>query len=64
MRYADILKKSRLKTYAAKVKLKQTGYTSIVDTTILARNPEMARRLLKKQFGDTNVIVGQPKELK
>lgn len=64
MRYADILKKSKLKTYIAKIKLKQPGYTNMIDTTVMARNPEMARRLLRKQYGDKNIIVGQPRELK
>ena len=53
-----------LKTYAAKVQLRQPGYKNIIDTTIQARNPEMARRLLRQQYGSRNVIVGQPRELK
>jgi hypothetical protein len=53
-----------LRTYAAKVRLKQTGYENIIDTTVQARNPEMARRLIRQQYGDRNVIVGQPRELK
>jgi hypothetical protein len=53
-----------LKTYAAKVQLRQPGYKNIIDTTIQARNPEMARRLLRQQYGSRNVIVGQPRELR
>ena len=53
-----------LKTYAAKVQLRQPGYRNIIDTTVQARNPEMARRLLRQQYGSRNVIVGQPRELK
>lgn len=64
MRYQEIIKKAKLKTYVAKVKLKQTGYTNIVDVTVQARNPEMARRLLQQQYNNRNVLVGQPRELK
>lgn len=63
MRAAEITIK-KLKTYAVKLKLKQTGYNNIVDTTVMARNPEMARRLLRQQYGDKHVVVGQPKELR
>lgn len=63
MRASELLKK-RLKLYAARVKLKQPGYTNIIDTTIQARNPEMARRLLKQQYGASSSLVGQPREIK
>lgn len=63
MRATDFLKK-KLKTYTVKLKLKQPGYVTQVDTTVQARNPEMARRLLRQQYGDQHVIVGQPKELR
>jgi len=53
-----------LKTFAAKVQLRQPGYRNIIDTTVQARNAEMARRLLRQQYGGRNVIVGQPRELK
>jgi len=53
-----------LRTYTAKVQLKQPGYKNIIDTTVQARNPEMARRLIRQQYGDRNVMVGQPRELK
>jgi hypothetical protein len=53
-----------LKTYAVKIKLKQPGYTNIVDTQVQARTPEMARRILRTQYNNPNVVVGQPKELK
>lgn len=56
--------KKTLKTYHARVKLKQPGYTNIIDTTVMARNPEMARRLIRQQYGDSNVLVGQPRELR
>lgn len=53
-----------LKTYTAKIKLKQPGYVNIIDTTVQARTPEMARRLLRQLYGDRHVIVGQPRELR
>ena len=57
-------KGNALRTYAIKVQLKNTSYKNIIDTTIQARTPEMARRLLKNLYGDRNVIVGQPREIK
>jgi len=53
-----------LKTYAVKLKLKQPGYTNIVDTQVQARTPEMARRILSAQYNNRNVVVGQPRELR
>lgn len=65
MRASEIIRrKSKMKTYQARVKLKQPGYTNIIDATVQARNPEMARRLLRQQYGDSNVLVGQPREMK
>jgi hypothetical protein len=58
------LKKSGLKTFAVKIKLRQPGYTNIIDTTVQARNAEMARRILKSQYNNPNVIIGQPREVK
>ena len=59
-----VVKKSNLKTYAARVRLKQLGYTNIVDATVSARNPEMARRLLHQLYGGNSSVVGQPREIK
>lgn len=53
-----------MRTYAAKVKLRQPGYTNIVDTTVMARTPEMARRLLRRIYGGRSAVVGQPRELR
>ncbi len=65
MRANEIIRrKSKMKTYHARVKLKQIGYTNIIDATVQARNPEMARRLLRQQYGDRNVLVTQPREMK
>ena len=63
MRASELLNK-KLKTYAVKLKLQQPGYTTQDDTTVQARNPEMARRLLRQQYGDKHILVGQPRELR
>lgn len=57
-------KGTALRTYAVKLNLRNTSYKNIIDTTIQARTPEMARRLLRNMYGERNVIVGQPKEIK
>ena len=53
-----------LRTYVVRLRLKRVGYNNIFDTTIQARNQEQARRLLRQQYGDQSVIVGQPRELR
>ena len=63
MRAIELTKK-QLKTFVVKIKLRQTSGTTTVDTTIMARNPEQARQLLRKQYGDRGIVVGQPRELK
>ena len=55
--------KSKLKTYLGKVKLQQTGYTSLIDVTVTARNPEMARRLIKQLYG-ASARVSNVKEIR
>ena len=64
MRAQDFLSHTaRMKTYVVRLRLKQKGYTQHMDTTVMARNPEQARRLIRQQYNDRNVIVGQPREL-
>lgn len=58
------LPKHRLKTYSARIRLQQTGYQNIIDATIQARNPEMARRMLRQLYGGRANLIGQPKEIK
>lgn len=53
-----------LKTWLVKVKLRQGSYTNIVDTTVQARTAEMARRILRAQYNNTHVQIGQPRELR
>ena len=66
MRANDFIRLSErpLNTYAVKIKLKQHGYTNIIDTQVQARTPEMARRILRTQYNNKNVVVGQPRELR
>lgn len=59
----DVIKR-RLKTYAVKLRLQNKGATTILDTTVQASNPQMARIILKQQYGNSHVIVGQPRELR
>ena len=64
MRAQDFLSHTaRMKTYQVRLRLKQRGYTQHMDTTVMARNPEQARRIIRQQYNDRNVIVGQPREL-
>lgn len=55
---------TRLKTYLVKLKLKQPGYTQIINTTLQARNPDQARKILRAQYNKKDIIVGNPRELK
>lgn len=66
MKITDLLPGSgnSLKTYEIRLRLKQIGYTNIINTTVQARTPEMARRIIRAQYNDRNVIVGQPREIK
>ena len=62
MRASDFL---ALKTYVVKIRIPSpSGNKTPVDTTVQARNPEMARRILRHQYGDSNVVIGQPRLLK
>jgi hypothetical protein len=53
-----------LKSWQVKVKLRHAGYTNIVDTTVQARTAEMARRILRAQYNNSHVQIGQPRELR
>ena len=65
MKIRDLLSHTgRMKTYVVRLKMRQQGYTQQMDTTVQARNPEQARRLIRNQYNDRNIIVGQPKELR
>lgn len=51
------------KFYKVKVKVKAAGFTQIVDTTVTAKSPYMARRLAREQFG-AQAILGDVKEIR
>jgi len=46
-----------------RLRLPQQGYTTIMDTTVQARTPEMARRVVRAQYGSRSVLVGQPRRI-
>ena len=50
-----------LKNFHARVKLK--GSATLIDTQVVARNYEMAKRLLKAQYG-ANSVVSNVREVK
>ena len=65
MRAKDFIVPMRgLRTFRVRLKLKQPGYTNQMDTTVQARTAEMARRIIRAQYNDRNVIVGQPREIR
>jgi len=65
MRATEITqKKSKIKTYSIKVKIKSGEYINIVDTIVMALNPQMARKLARVQYNSQHVIIGQPREIK
>lgn len=67
MRAREIIKKpgvNDLKTYLVKLRLPGAGTTVHMDTTVQARTPEMARRMIRNQYGTRSVLVGQPRLLK
>lgn len=65
MKIRDLLSHTgRMKTYVVRLKMRQKGYTQQMDTTVQARNPEQARRIIRNQYNDRNIIVGQPRELR
>jgi hypothetical protein len=43
-----------LKTFHARVKLRSGGV--LIDTQVVARNYEMAKRLLRAQYGEGSVV--------
>lgn len=53
-----------LRPFRVRLRLKQPGYTQQLDTTVMARNPEMARRILRNQYDDANVVMGTPREIR
>ena len=63
MRAADLVK--NLDTYVVRIRLPQSGgHKVMMDTTVQARTPEMARRMIRAQYGDGTVLVSQPRLIK
>jgi hypothetical protein len=54
MRAREIIPKFKL--FKAKVRIKQPGYSSLVDITVAAKNADMARKLIRQQYGKTSLI--------
>jgi len=63
MRASEITKKLKLKMWHAKIKLPQTGFASIMDIVVTAKNQELARRLIKQLYGPNSRITNV-KEIK
>lgn len=54
---------ARLKTYLVTLKIQQGSTYQRMDTTVTARNPEQAKRLIQQQYGQ-NIVVGRPREMR
>ena len=54
MRAAEFLNGFRV--FTTKIKIKQPTYSTQVDVTVFAKNAEMARRILKNQYGKDALI--------
>lgn len=66
MRAQDFIKFAGggLKTFAVRLRLKQQGYVQQIDTTVQARTANQARQIIRAQYNNNNVLVGQPREIK
>ena len=42
--------------YSARVRVKNPMYTQGVDVAVYAKNPQMARELLKSQYGSDSIV--------
>ena len=42
--------------YAARVRVKNPLYTNSIDVAVFAKNPSMARALLRAQYGTDSVV--------
>ena len=62
MRIKEIAR--NLNTYLVRIRLPQQGHKIHMDTTVQARTPEMARRMIRAQYGDRTVLVSQPRLIK
>jgi len=54
MKYQELIKGFKL--WKVGVKVNMPAYSQVIDTTVIAKNREMARRLVLKQFGNKSII--------
>ena len=54
MKYKELIKGFKLWKVGVKVNL--PGYSQVIDTTVIAKNQEMARRLVVAQYGKKSII--------
>ena len=52
------------KLWTAPVQIRQPGYTGRIDVTVTAPNAQLARQLMKAQYGVQDWHVGSVKEVK
>lgn len=58
-------KKSKLKTYEIRVRIPVLGGGNTnTFTTVMAVNPQMARKIVQVQYNVPGIIIGQPREVK
>jgi len=62
MRAQDLYR--QLNTYIVKIRLPQKGYTVQMDTTVQAKTPEMARRMIHNLYGSKTALIGSPRLIK
>jgi len=54
MKYQELIKGFKL--WKVGFKINMPGYSQVTDTTVVAKNREMARRLVMAQFGKKSII--------
>jgi hypothetical protein len=68
MRFYEILESANpstnYKLWAAPVKIKQPKYTGYIDVTVTAPNIQLARTLMKAQYGVQDWQIGSIKEVR
>ena len=58
-------KKTKLKTYEIRIRIPVLGGSNTnTFTTVMATNPQMARKIVQVQYNVPGIIIGQPREVK
>ena len=58
-------KKSKLKTYEIRIRIPVLGGSNTnTFTTVMALNPQMARKIVQVQYNVPGIMLGQPREIK